>query len=139
MDDYGSQSLYDIDLWSLGTPGTMYFLEDVLTETMSIFPGKYIHCGGDEAVAVSGSSLVYFDSQWLSYNADVTNMEANGISPNNGVNSVVAYQHWFSTTIANFIKSKGHTMLGWSETEFGGVVPNAGVMDWIVGSYSAAV
>jgi hexosaminidase len=139
MDYYGIQSLYDIDLWSLGTPGTMDFLKDVLAETMSIFPGKYIHCGGDEAVAVSGSSLVYFDSQWLNYNADVTNMEANGISPNNGVNSVVAYQHWFSTTIANFIKSNGHVMLGWSETEFGGVVPNAGVMDWIVGSFSQAV
>jgi hexosaminidase len=138
MDYYGIQSLYDIDLWSLGSPGTMAFLEDVLSETMSIFPGKYIHCGGDEAVAVNGSSLEYFDGQWLTYNPDVTNMEANGISPNNGVNSVVAYQHWFSSTIASFVQSKGHMMLGWSETEFGGVVPNAGVMDWIVGSFSAA-
>src|SRR5690606_6581593 len=28
---------------------TFQFLEDVLSEVMALFPGKYIHIGGDEA------------------------------------------------------------------------------------------
>lgn len=131
MDYYGIQSLYGIDLYSLGTPGTMAFLEDTLAETMAIFPGKYIHCGGDEVVA-SG------DTQWNTYSADVTNMQAQGITPN-GTSSIIAYQNWFSKVIANFVQSKGHMMMGWTEIEADGVIPNAAVMDWETGSSSAAV
>jgi hexosaminidase len=131
MDYYGIQSLYGIDLYSLGTPGTMAFLEDALAETMAIFPGKYIHCGGDEVVA-SG------DTQWNSYTADVTNMEAHGITPN-GTTSIVEYQHWFSTNIASFVQSKGHMMMGWTEFENGGILTNAALMDWETGSSSQAV
>jgi hypothetical protein len=126
MDYYGIQSLYGIDLYSLGTPGTMAFLEDAVAETIAIFPGKYIHCGGDEVVS-SG------DTQWLSYHADVTNMAAIGIT------TVVQYQHWLSTNMAKFIQSKGRTMMGWTEYENGGVVPNAALMDWQTGSSSQAV
>jgi hexosaminidase len=122
---------YSIDLYSLGTPGTMAFLQQVLTEVMQIFPSKYIHCGGDEVVA-SG------DTQWNTYNADVTNMMAHGITPN-GTASIVAYQHWFSTNMASFVQSKGRTMMCWTEFENGGVVTNAALMDWIAGSQSQAV
>jgi hexosaminidase len=131
MDYYGIQSLYGIDLYSLGTPGTMDFLEDAVAETISVFPSKYIHCGGDEVVS-SG------DTHWNSYNADVTNMEAQGIAPN-GTSSIIAYQHWFSTVMSSFIQSKGRMMMGWSEYEAGGVVPNAACMDWETGSSSEAV
>jgi len=116
-------SCYDVDLWSLGTPGTMAFLEEILSETMAIFPGKFIHCGGDEVVQ-SG------DTQWLSYNADVTNYEAIYGSAPSGDNSIRAYQRWFSTNLATFIQSKGHMMMAWSDFEADGVVPNAGDMDY---------
>jgi hexosaminidase len=119
--DYPSIN-YGVDLYSLGTPGTMAFLEDALSEVMGIFPSQYIHCGGDEVVS-SG------DTQWNSYTPDVTNMQAQGITPN-GTTSIIAYQHWFSTQIANFVQSKGRTMIGWTEFEAGGVVTNAALMDW---------
>lgn len=132
MDYYGIQNLYGIDLYSLGTPGTMAFLEDVLAETMAIFPGKYIHCGGDEVIA-SG------DTQWNSYNADVTNYQAiYGTTPS-GDASIVKYQYWLSTNLSSFIHAHGHTMMGWTEYENGGVVPNAALMDWETGSSSQAV
>ena len=44
---------------------------------MAVFPGKYIHCGGDEVIN-SG------DTQWLTTTADETNMSFNGINPNQG-------------------------------------------------------
>ncbi len=37
-----------------------------------------------------------------------------------------------------FIQANGHMMMGWSEFEAGGVVPNAAVMDWQTGSSSQA-
>jgi hexosaminidase len=120
---------YGVDLWSLGTPGTMTFLEDILAETMAIFPGQYIHCGGDEVVQ-SG------DTQWLNYNADVTNMQANGIDPNDGTTAIYEYQNWFSTTIANFVQAHGHTMIGWTEFEYDGIIPNAALMEWRTGDLS---
>ena len=52
---------------------------------------------------------------------------------------VIAYQHWFSTNMANFIKANGHTMIGWTEFEYGGTVPNAALMDWQTGANSRAV
>jgi hexosaminidase len=122
---------YSVDLYSPGTPGTMDFLREVLTEVMQIFPSKYIHCGGDEVVA-SG------DTQWNSYNADVTNMLAHGITPN-GTTSIIAYQRWFSTNIASFLQANGRVMMGWSEFENGGVLTNAALMDWITGGGSQAV
>jgi hexosaminidase len=122
---------YGIDLYSLGTPGTMAFLQQVLKEVMQIFPGKYIHCGGDEVVS-SG------DTQWNSYAADVSNMASLGITPN-GTLSIVQYQHWFSTNMATFVQTNGRTMIAWTEFENGGVVTNAALMDWETGTSSQAV
>lgn len=134
MDYPAIQNLYGHDLYSLGTPGTMAMLEDVLTEVMGIFPSQYIHCGGDEVVQST-------DTQWNSYNADMTNMEANGITPNNNscgggdpcqnCCSIVEYQNWFTTQIANYLHARGRTMMGWTEIENDGVVPNTACMDWL--------
>ena len=114
--DYPSIN-YLVDLYSLGSPGTMAFLKDALTEVMGIFPGKYIHCGGDEVVSST-------DMQWLSYTPDVTNMAAIGIS------TIVEYQHWLSTNLAGFLQANGRVMMGWTEFENGGILTNAALMDW---------
>ncbi|HTV62889.1 MAG TPA: beta-N-acetylhexosaminidase, partial [Verrucomicrobiae bacterium] len=122
---------YGVDLYSPGTPGTMAFFEEILSEVMAIFPSQYIHCGGDEVVAS-------YDQQWNSYSNDVNQMTALGITPN-GTTSIVAYQHWLSTNLASFIQSKGRTMMGWTEFENGGIVPNAALMDWETGAQSEAL
>ncbi|EEF63093.1 family 20 glycosylhydrolase [Pedosphaera parvula] len=128
--DYPSIN-YGVDLYSLGTPATLAFLQDVLDEVMGIFPGKYIHCGGDEVVA-SG------DRQWNTYSADVANMASLGITPN-GSTSVIQYQHWFSSALANYLQTQGRMMMGWTEIENGGIVTNAALMDWQTGGSSQAV
>lgn len=122
---------YAVDLFSPGTPGTLPFLEEVLTEVMGLFPGQYIHCGGDEVVS-SG------DAQWNSYTPDVTNMEALGITPN-GDTSIVAYQSWFSSVIATFLQAHGRMMMGWDDFEDGGIIPNAALNSAETGSSSYAV
>ncbi len=134
MDYYGIQSLYGIDLYSLGAPGTLAFLQDILAETMAIFPSKYIHVGGDEVIA-SG------DTHWTTYSSDVTNFNhIFGRNPNSGSTSdIELYQYWLSTNLSAFCQARGRTMIGWSEIEASSVVPNAAVMDWMTGGTGVTV
>ncbi|MGA9452686.1 MAG: beta-N-acetylhexosaminidase [Verrucomicrobiia bacterium] len=122
---------YGVDLFSPGSPGTMTFFQDIISEVISIFPGQYIHLGGDEVISST-------DKQWNTYSYDTNQMLAVGITPN-GNASIVAYQHWLSTNLAAFVQSKGRTMTGWTEFENGGIVPGAALMDWEPGGSSEAV
>ena len=128
--DYPSIN-YGIDLLSLGKQETLTFVQDVLDEVMGVFPGKYIHCGGDEVVNST-------DKQWNSYSADVANMASLGITPS-GNTSIMEYQFWFSWEIADYLQSCGRTMIGWTEIDDWGIVPEAALMDWEPGSAGHAV
>lgn len=91
------------------------FVEDILTEIMQLFPGQYIHTGGDE---VNGAP-------WLSNPPDVALMRQLNLT------TAQAYQHWFSAQIADFLQAHGRTMIGWSEIEYGGILGNSACMDWL--------
>ncbi len=119
---------YGVDLFSPGSPGTMAFFYDVLSEVMAIFPSQYIHCGGDEVISST-------DKQWNSYSYDVNQMAAVGITVN-GNTSIEQYQYWLSTNLNAFIQANGRSMIGWSEYDGLQIVPNAAVMDWETGSAS---
>ncbi len=122
---------YNFDLYSLAGPGSMSFLEGVLSEVMGLFPGPYIHCGGDEVVAT-------LDRQWNTYTPDTNQMHLLGITPN-GSTSVIQYQHWFSTNLCAFLQANGHIMCGWTEFENGGIITNALLTDWETNTSSKAV
>ena len=49
MDEKGHRRNFSWDLCP-GNDGTLKLLEDVLTEVLEIFPCRYVHIGGDEAV-----------------------------------------------------------------------------------------
>jgi len=140
MDVTSSQNVpYRKCLLSLGTdtnsPNSgVPFLQNVLTEVASLFPGPYIHCGGDEVIATG-------DHDWTNYPIDSNQIVALGILATNTniVEIKTAYQHWFSTNMSAFLQSQGKTMMGWSEFEAGGIVPNAILEDWETGTNSFAV
>jgi hexosaminidase len=121
---------YGISMYSLAGPGCWTFFTNVLSEVMNLFPGQYIHCGGDEVIATG-------DRKWTNYVYDATQMTALGISTTGGNSSIQQYQRWFSTNICNFLRSNGRTMVGWSEFEAAGTITNAVLMDWL-GSYASA-
>jgi hexosaminidase len=104
-------------------PETISFLHDVLSEVMTLFPGPYIHIGGDE---------VNFGN-WNKHSLD------RALTNSLGINSMQKYQGYFTQQIADWIKSQGRTMIGWSEIMNGGTVTNAALMDWINGTGSRAV
>lgn len=102
-------------------PETMAFLQDVLTEVMELFPSQYIHIGGDE---------VRF-TNWQNHVLDQQLMTNLGYVPVAARTNLQKYQSHFTQQIANWIKSQGRTMMGWSEIMNGGTVTNASLMDWL--------
>jgi hexosaminidase len=94
---------------------TFRFVEDVLGEVMSLFPGRYVHVGGDEAVK----------ERWLSSPAVQARMKAEGIA------DVTAAQHRFTARIGEFLQAHGRRLVGWDEILQGGALPgDAVVMSW---------
>ena len=103
---------------------TFDFLEDIIDEVVELFPGKYIHIGGDEAPK--------------------TNWKACGNCQNvikrEGLKDEHELQSYFITRMEKYINSKGKQIIGWDEILEGGLAPNATVMSWrgISGGLEAA-
>jgi hexosaminidase len=93
---------------------SLTFVKNVLDETMALFPGKYIHLGGDEAIK----------QQWKTSPAIQSQMKALGIR------NEEALQSWFMEQIGRYLAEHGRTMVGWDEILQGGVPPTATVMSW---------
>ncbi len=103
---------------------TFAFLEDVLDEVMALFPGPYIHVGGDEAVK----------DEWKANPAIQARMKSLGLSDEN------ALQSWFIARIGAYLAHHGRKMIGWDEILEGGIPPDATIMSWrgIDGAVTAA-
>ena len=103
---------------------TFSFLENVLTEVMDIFPGEYIHIGGDEAIK----------DEWKASAKIQQKIKELGLKNEDEL------QSYFMTRIEKFVNSKGKKIIGWDEILEGGLAPNAAVMSWrgIEGGIAAA-
>lgn len=93
---------------------TFEFLEDVLTEVIDLFPGEYIHIGGDEApkAAWKKSKL------------------AQQVIKREGLKDEFELQSYFIKRMEKFLVSKGKKLIGWDEILEGGLAPEATVMSW---------
>ena len=93
---------------------TQTFVDNVLDEVIALFPGPYIHIGGDEAVK----------DQWKSSPRVQARMRELGIADEN------ALQGWFVARLEKYLAAHGRRLVGWDEILEGGVPPNAIVMSW---------
>jgi len=93
---------------------TFDFLEDIIDEVVELFPGKYIHIGGDEAPKTNWKACGNCQ--------DVINRE--------GLKDEHELQSYFITRMEKYINSKGKQIIGWDEILEGGLAPNATVMSW---------
>jgi hexosaminidase len=101
---------------------TFQFLSDVIAEVAPLFPGKYIHIGGDEVPKETWHNSA--DCQALMKREGLRNEEE--------------LQSWFVRRIEKIVNTNGHSVIGWSEILQGGLAQNAAVMDWIGGAKEAA-
>jgi hexosaminidase len=93
---------------------TIADLQDVLTEVMALFPSRFIHMGGDEAVK----------GQWKSSPEVQARMKALGIDNEEKL------QGWFIGRMDAFLAAHGRRLIGWDEILDGGVSPGATIMSW---------
>jgi hexosaminidase len=103
---------------------TFAFLDNVLDEVMALFPGSYIHLGGDEAVK----------DQWKANPTIQAKIKALGLKDED------ALQGWFTARLGDYLAKHGRRLVGWDEILAGKVSPNALVMSWhgIDGAVTAA-
>jgi hexosaminidase len=93
---------------------TFRFLEGVLTEVVDLFPGPYVHIGGDEVPK----------DRWKE------SPVAQAVIQREGLKSEEELQSYFIRRIERFLNSKGKRLIGWDEILEGGLAPNATVMSW---------
>ena len=102
------------DVFCAGKEETFNFLEDVLTEVIDLFPGKYIHIGGDECPK----------ARWEKCPLCQKRIKAEGLKDEQEL------QSYFIQRIENFLNSKNRKIIGWDEILEGGLAPEATVMSW---------
>ena len=112
------------DVFCAGNEKTFEFLEDVLTEVIDLFPGPFIHVGGDEAPKL----------RWQNCHRCQERIRAEGLKSEDEL------QSYFIKRIERFLSGKGKRLVGWDEILEGGIAPNATVMSWrgVAGGVEAA-
>ncbi len=103
---------------------TFQFLNDVMDEIMALFPGKYIHIGGDECPKVVWKNSAFCQEL----------IKKEKLGDEEGL------QSYFVSRVAKYIQSKGREIIGWDEILEGGLAQGAVVMSWrgIQGGLDAA-
>src|SRR5437899_2743119 len=103
---------------------TIRFEQNVLTEVMALFPGRWIHVGGDEAPK----------TQWKASPLAQARIRELGLKDEDEL------QSYFTRRMDEFLTAHGRSLVGWDEILEGGLAPNAVVMSWrgIDGGIAAA-
>lgn len=94
--------------------GTFTFLENVLDEVITLFPGKYIHLGGDEAAK----------DQWQQSAAVQAKLRELKLKDE------MQLQSWFMGRLGRYIETHERRLIGWDEILEGGPPADATVMSW---------
>ncbi|MGA9294657.1 MAG: family 20 glycosylhydrolase [Ignavibacteriaceae bacterium] len=102
------------DVYCAGRDSTFTFLENILDEVINLFPGKYIHIGGDEVPK----------DRWKACPKDQERMKSLGLKNEEEL------QSYFIKRISNYLYSKGKQVIGWDEILQGGLAPGAIVESW---------
>jgi hexosaminidase len=93
---------------------TFTFLQNVLTEVMALFPGPYVHIGGDECPK----------DRWKQCAHCQALIQREGLKDEDGL------QSYFIRRIERFLNANGKQLIGWDEILEGGLAPRATVMSW---------
>ena len=107
-----------------GNDVAIKFLEDVLDETMALFPSKFVHIGADEVEK----------KHWRACPRCQAKMRAEGLKDEHEL------QSWIVRHFDKYLSDRGRRLVGWDEILEGGLAPGATVMSWrgIQGGIEAA-
>jgi len=109
-------------VYCAGKDETFIFLQDVLAEIFALFPGKYVHIGGDEVPKKNWQACPRCQAR----------------KQREGLKNEHELQSYFVRRMEKIVNAGGRNLIGWSEIREGGLAQNAAVMDWIGGAVEAA-
>jgi hexosaminidase len=102
------------EVFCAGNEKTFEFLENVIREVMELFPGEYIHVGGDECPK----------DRWEQCPKCQARIRQEGLQDEHEL------QSYFIRRMEKFLNENNRRLIGWDEILEGGLAPNAAVMSW---------
>ncbi|KPL13673.1 MAG: beta-N-acetylglucosaminidase [Bacteroides sp. SM23_62] len=102
------------EVYCAGNEKTFEFLENVLREVLELFPGEYIHVGGDECPK----------DRWEECQKCQDRIRQEGLQDEHEL------QSYFIKRMEKFLHDNNRRLIGWDEILEGGLAPNAAVMSW---------
>lgn len=97
-----------------GNDSCFTILDKIITQLAALFPGKYIHIGGDEVDK-------RFWKECLKCQKRIKE---------EGLKDEQELQSYFVKRVEKIVESKGKKVIGWDEILEGGLAPDATVMSW---------
>ncbi|MEG2574295.1 MAG: family 20 glycosylhydrolase, partial [Bacteroides sp.] len=115
--------IYD-DVLCAGNEDIYPFIENVLKEVFELFPGEYVHIGGDECPK----------KRWKTCSKCQAKIKVENLKDEKGLQSYVIRK------VEKFLNDNGKKLIGWDEILEGGIAPNAALMSWrgVAGGITAA-
>jgi hexosaminidase len=93
---------------------SLWFVKEILNEICDLFPGRYIHIGGDECPK----------ENWKQCD------QCQAIKRRNNLKSEEELQSYFIRNVEIFLHKKGKQLIGWDEILEGGLAPRSTIMSW---------
>ena len=94
-----TQHFISRDLLCVGKESSLQFLRDVLDETVRLFPSSYINIGGDEAVYTRWEECP----------------DCQKVMKREGLKKASELQGYLTNVVAEMMKEKNRTVVGWEE------------------------
>lgn len=108
------------DVLCAGNPASLDLFKDIMDEVCDLFPGKYIHLGGDECVK----------DRWKACPKCQKKIRELGLKDVGRYSKEDYLQSWFMGEVASYVQSKGKRVIGWDEILEGVPMDDSVIMSW---------
>lgn len=108
------------DVLCAGNPASLDLFKDIMGEVCELFPGKYIHLGGDECVK----------DRWKACPKCQKKIRELGLKDGSRYSKEDYLQSWFMGEVASYVQSKGKRVIGWDEILEGVPMDDSVIMSW---------
>ncbi len=108
------------DILCAGNEKVYTFIEKTLDHICDLFPGQYIHIGGDESPRV----------RWEKCSKCQATIAKEGLTDNDGISKEARLQGYFAKRVQKYLENKGRKIIGWDELLGCDVDTTATIMSW---------
>lgn len=108
------------DILCAGNEKVYTFIEKTLDHICDLFPGQYIHIGGDESPRV----------RWENCPKCQAKIAEQGLTDKDGMSKEARLQGYFAKRVQKYLENKGRKIIGWDELLGCDVDTTATIMSW---------